>query len=147
MTAALLLPAALSFLLLSAHFLRSGELPVVVLSVAAAGLLAVRRPWAARSIQAGLFLAAAEWVRTIAGLTALRRAAGAPWIRMAAFLGATAALAVAAGVLFETKTLRRFYGFGIREGRPEAPDSEITRETSLSSSRHRGRTFTDRSRK
>jgi hypothetical protein len=44
-----LLPAALAFLVLGAHFLRAGHLALVVVALAVVALFFVRRPWAARA--------------------------------------------------------------------------------------------------
>ena len=101
MTVFLLLPSACSALFQAAHFLRAG--------LALPAALAVRRRWIARCFQAGLALAAAEWLRTLAAVRAERLAAGEPWIRMACILGGVAALALAAALLFQTARLSSFY--------------------------------------
>uniref|UniRef100_A0A832I1I5 Uncharacterized protein n=1 Tax=Eiseniibacteriota bacterium TaxID=2212470 RepID=A0A832I1I5_UNCEI len=106
----LLLPAALSALILGAHFLRRGHLPATAACLALLALLPLRRPWAARVAQAALALGAIEWLATLAGLVSARRAAGEPWARMAVILGAVATLALAGALLFETRALRRRFG-------------------------------------
>jgi hypothetical protein len=106
----LLLPAALSALVLGAHFLRRGGMAAVLGCLLLVALLAVRRPWAARVVQVALLLGALEWVRTAAGFVAVRRAAGEPWERMAIILGAVAALSLAGAASFETPALRRHFG-------------------------------------
>ena len=65
MTALQLFPAVLSLLVLGAHFLRVGQVMLLVAVVAMLVLLAVRRPWAARVVQVGLLLGAFEWIRTL----------------------------------------------------------------------------------
>jgi hypothetical protein len=109
MTVLLLLPSACSALLLAAHFLRVGLEVPAALAAAAPAALALRRRGIARCFQAGLALAAAEWLRTLAAVRAARIAAGEPWIRMACILGAVAMLALAAALLFQTARLSRFY--------------------------------------
>ena len=49
-----LVPIVLSLLVLSAHFLRRGDIVLVVAALALIGLTAVPRPWAARSVQIAL---------------------------------------------------------------------------------------------
>jgi hypothetical protein len=68
LTALRLAPAVLSLLVLAAHFLRAGSVALVGVSLALAALLAVRRPWAARTVQAALIVGAAA---VLTGLSAL----------------------------------------------------------------------------
>jgi hypothetical protein len=115
MTLLLHLPAALSLLLLGAHFLRDDAMALVAACLALCGLLLVARPWAARVLQAALVLGALEWLRTLTVIALQRQHAGAPWLRMAMILGAVAALALVAAWLFQTPRLRRRYGL-VRQG-------------------------------
>ena len=110
MTLALLAPALLSLLVLAAHFLRSGEIALVVVALAATTLVAVRRPWAARVLQLALALAAAEWVRTLLVLVAERRAEGRPFVRMAAILGAVALTSALSALALASRRLRPRFG-------------------------------------
>jgi len=64
MMAVRILPVVLAFLLLAAHFSRSGLPALSAVSLFFAGLVFVRRRWAARAIQILLLAGAAEWVRT-----------------------------------------------------------------------------------
>src|SRR5450759_2514326 len=93
-----LIPAALAFLVLGAHFLRAGHLALVVVALAIVALFFVQRPWAARAVQGALVLGALEWLRTLALLALERRAAGAPYLRMTLIL-AGVALATALSLL------------------------------------------------
>ena len=110
MTFLLHLPAALSLLLLGAHFLRVDAMTLVAVCVALCGLLLVSRPWAARVLQTALVLGALEWLRTLTVLALQRQHAGAPWLRMAVILGIVAALALVAAWLFQTPRLARRFG-------------------------------------
>ena len=114
MTFLLHLPAALSLLLLAAHFLRVDAMALVAGCIALCGLLLVARPWAARLLQAALVLGALEWLRTLTVLAMQRQHAGLPWLRMAAILGAVAALALCAAWLFQTPRLAQRFGLGSR---------------------------------
>jgi hypothetical protein len=112
MTFLLHLPAALSLLLLGAHFLRVDAMALVAVCIALCGLLLVARPWAARLVQAALVLGALEWLRTLIVLALQRQHAELPWLRMALILGAVAAIALVAAWLFQTPRLARRYGLG-----------------------------------
>ena len=103
-------PIVLSALVLGAHFMRRGEWLPMGLSIALLALPFVRRPWARRMIQLALLLAAAEWVRTLMGFVAERRATGEPWLRMAIILGAVIAVALAGIAALESERLRRRFG-------------------------------------
>ena len=107
----LLLPF-LALLLLAAHFYRAGLLPLAVLSVALTALLAVPRPWAARTLQVALVLGALEWLRTLAVFAAMRVAAGQPVLRLALILGAVAALMLLAAWMFQHRALRARFRIG-----------------------------------
>jgi len=105
----LLLPAALSALVLGAHFLRRDDLGLVVACLVLLGLLFVRRLWAARLVQLALVAGALEWLRTLAALLPPRRAAGEPWVRLVAILGGVALVALLGAALFDTRRLRERY--------------------------------------
>lgn len=106
------IPALLSLALLGAHFLRYGNEAGVALSLAPIALLFVRRPWAARIIQAVLVLGAAEWARTLYALVQFRLALGMPVARMAMILAAVIVVTAASVALFETPAMRRIYRRG-----------------------------------
>jgi hypothetical protein len=108
------IPIVLSVLVLAAHFLRAGGLPIAVGVLALLALLAVRRPWAARTVQVVLTLGALEWMRTLITLAMRRSEQGEPFLRMTLILGIVTAVTLVSALLFETRKLRRFY-------RPIAP--------------------------
>lgn len=110
MSALLLFPVVLSLLVLGAHFLRSGNLLLLLVVVVLLGLLAVRRRWAARTVQVALVLGAAEWVRTMVVLAAFRVQVGQPFRRMAFILGGVALVTALSALVFRTARLRRRYG-------------------------------------
>jgi len=109
MTVLLLAPVVLSLVLLAAHFLRAGQHVLVLLALAGIPLLAIRRRWAMRVVQAGLVLGAIEWVRTLLVLARRRLALGEPWGRLAVILGAVALLTALSALLFQTRRLRNRY--------------------------------------
>ena len=107
MIALQLLPVVLSLLVLAAHFLRAGNLIMVVLALALLGLLAVPRAWAGRTLQIALLLGAVEWLWTLVRLVSARARAGEPALRMALILGAVALLTALSALVFRTARLRR----------------------------------------
>jgi len=105
LVARLILPL-LALLLLAAHFYRADWMALAVLCAALTLLLAVPRPWAARTLQAALVLGAIEWLRTLASFAATRVAVGQPYLRLALILGAVAAFTLLAAWVFQHRTLR-----------------------------------------
>jgi hypothetical protein len=109
-----LFPVVLSLLVLGAHFLRAGNRVLLAAVLVVLILLAVRRPWAARAVQATLAIGALEWCRTLVGLASERLAAGEPARRLVIILGSVAMLTALSSLLFATARLRRVYGLGGR---------------------------------
>jgi hypothetical protein len=99
----------LSSLLLAAHFLRDGQLLLVLVSLALIALLFVRRPWSRRLTQAVLLLGALEWARTTVTLLQERQALGAPWGRMVLILGTVALVTLASALVLEARQVKEGY--------------------------------------
>ena len=104
-----LLPVILSLLLLGAHLLRYGNIPLVLLTASLLPVLLVRRPWVARLFRIVLVVGAIEWVRTLVVLVRIRQAEGGPWIRLTVILGAVAALTICSAFVFRSRSLRERY--------------------------------------
>jgi hypothetical protein len=121
MTFLYMLLILLSFLILGAHFLRVGALPLVALSLFLPFLLLLPRPWAARVLQVALVMAGLEWLRTMFILIAGRQAGGDPWGRMAVILGVVALVAFISAATFQLRPLREWY-FGREESEPDPAD-------------------------
>jgi len=113
----LLVPPAVSLLVLGAHFLRGGVPVLVLVALGALVLLFVRRRWAARAVQAVLALGALEWVRATVVLTGARMSEGLPYRRMVVILGVVVAVTVASVLAFQSRALRRWYRMD-GDGRP-----------------------------
>ena len=62
-------------------------MPLAALAILLAGLLAVPRPWAARTLQVVLAVAVIEWILTTVGLAQLRLRHDEPYVRLAVILG------------------------------------------------------------
>ena len=107
-------PVTLAMVVLAAHFLRAGWLPVVVVLIAVIPLLGLRRRWVPRLFQLILGLGALEWLRTLLELREIRMALGQPHARMVAILGGVALFTALAAAVFELGPIRWWY-----RGRPE----------------------------
>jgi hypothetical protein len=104
-----LTPVVLSFLLLVAHFYRSGEIALAGLCVALPFLLFVRKSWVPRLFQILLILGALEWLRSLYYFATMRIAWDQPWTRLAIILGAVALFTALSGLVFRSKALRSRY--------------------------------------
>lgn len=104
-----LIPIALSFLLLGAHFLHHQNLVLMAISLAVPWILFIRRRWALRVVQAVLVIATLEWIRTAVLLAEKRLDAGDPWKRMVFILGTVALWTLGSALLFQTPRMLRRY--------------------------------------
>lgn len=109
-----LVPVFLSALLLGAHFLRSGDLVLVVLCLLAPWLLLLRRPWVPRVFQAGLLIGGVVWLHTTYVLIQMRLEMGEDWTRMALILGSVALITGGSALVFSSRRLALRY-------RPDPP--------------------------
>jgi hypothetical protein len=116
--AALLGLPALALLLLAAHLVHAGWLPLATVAVLAIGLLALRRPWAARAVQVVLLIAIVEWVLTTVGLAQLRLRHGEPYLRLVLILGAVTLYTALAAAAFQHPALRRYFAGPARDQAP-----------------------------
>ncbi|MDA0708590.1 MAG: hypothetical protein O3B73_00100 [bacterium] len=105
-----LTPVGISFLLIGAHFLRSGHVFFVLLSILFIGLLFVKRPMVARLVQFGLLLATCEWIQTTFAFVSIRMENGLPWIRLMIILGSVACFTLVSAGVFFLKTQKERYG-------------------------------------
>lgn len=109
MTALYLLPAALSALLLAAHFLRTGNFVAVAALLAFVPLLAVRRRWVPVVVRMTLSLGTGIWLYTLARFALERVRLGEPWLRLAFILGGVAAFTALASLPTWSPRLRAWY--------------------------------------
>ena len=98
--------ADISALLIAAHWLRAGFVPLAVVALVLPLLLFVRRFWATRVVQVLLLLAAAEWIHTILVIAARRQEHGEPWIRMTFILGAVTVITTVSALLLGVKSIK-----------------------------------------
>ena len=104
-----LIPVFISFLLLSAHFLRAGQTIVVVVLLAMLFLLFLKQYWVPWVIQVVLLLGAVEWLRTLMSVAQVRIGMDMPWMRMAVILGVVALFTVLSCLVFRSQALRDRY--------------------------------------
>ena len=104
-----LLPVIISFLLLSAHFLRAGQMVLVFVSLILIILMLVRKNWVPWVMKLALLLGAVEWLWTLVVVAQMRIEFGMPWTRLAVILAAVALFTAFSSLVFSNKTLRKWY--------------------------------------
>jgi prepilin signal peptidase PulO-like enzyme (type II secretory pathway) len=107
-----LIPPVIGFVLLAAHFLRGENQLAALVSLLMVVLVFVRRPWAARTIQACLLLGSVEWLRSATSLVLSRSEMGEPFLRLAVILGGVALFTALSSLVFRTSILRDHFEFG-----------------------------------
>lgn len=106
----LFVPVVLSFLLLGAHYLREGQIYIVICVFLLPFLLIIRKPWVARLIQFFLLAGALEWTRTLLYLRELRLEHGMPWMRLVMIIGGVALITACSALVFYHPALKAQYG-------------------------------------
>ncbi len=96
-------------LLLGAHFLRQGSLPLVGVCLLAPFLFFVKKRWALSVLQVFAYGGAAVWLYTTITLVRHRMAVGAPWTRMSLILLGVAAFTLLAAYLISSDVLKKRY--------------------------------------
>jgi hypothetical protein len=104
-----LIPLIIAFLLLGAHFLRSGHLILAGVSVLAPLLLLIKKPWILLFVKWLDYSAAIVWIQTTFSLVQQRRMAGDPWVRMLLILSGVTVLTLCAGYLLNSDIVKRRY--------------------------------------
>ncbi len=104
-----LTPVFISFLLIIAHFLRTGLYVIVILLIAIPFILLVKKMWVARTIQIFLILASLEWIRIIVVSIGERQAFGEQWTRLAIILGSVAVFTACSSLVFLFRSLKIRY--------------------------------------
>jgi hypothetical protein len=116
MVALQLFPVVLSLLVLGAHFLRAGDLVMLLSILVVLALLFVRRPWSARVVQVTLLLGTLEWGHTLVTLAVIRMQVGDPVRRLLIILGPVAAVSLLSAWLMQVGALRHVYRLGRGDG-------------------------------
>ncbi len=92
MTILRLIPSVIAFLLIAAHFFRSGNLELAVLSGKYLLLLLIRRRWILIVVQIAAYAAAAVWMNAILGLVRERMIMHRPYEKAVIILTAVLSL-------------------------------------------------------
>lgn len=96
-------------LLLSAHFLRAGNLLMMALCAAAPLLFLWRRRGSLVLLQILAYGAAATWIVVAARLAQVRQQTGQAWTAALIILGMVALFTVLAGLLLNSRAIRERY--------------------------------------
>lgn len=104
-----LLPPIVSALLIAAHFLRSGNSGLLLLSLIVPFILFIRRVWAIRVFQGLLIIGGLVWSTTGVQMIQLRQVSGESWTRLAVIMGTVALFTVGSAFIFEAKRLRSLF--------------------------------------
>jgi len=108
MPALLALPA-LALVVLGAHFYRAASWPVALACLALVLLLARRRPWVPRLIQAAMLVGTLQWLWTAFWLVQQRQTLGQPWQRMAFILLVVALVTATCALVFRNASVRQWF--------------------------------------
>ena len=111
MPALLALPA-LALVMLGAHFYRAASWSVALACLAMVLLLARRRPWVPRAMQAAMLLGSLQWLWSAFWLVQQRMTLGQPWQRMAVILLAVALGTAASALVFRHTRVRQWFAPG-----------------------------------
>ena len=96
-------------LLLGAHFLRSGEIAVAALCLAAPLLFLWKNRWSLMLLQFLAYAAAGTWIAVAIQLMQLRQQSGQPWTAAVIILGSVALFTLLAGLLLNSRAIRQRY--------------------------------------
>ncbi len=99
----------LAFLLLGAHFLRSGNMALVIGSVLVPLLLFIKKRWILSLVRWLAYFGALSWAYTTFVLVHHRIQMGGPWLRMLLILSAVTLITFLAGYLLKSEVVRKHY--------------------------------------
>lgn len=99
----------LSFLLLGAHFLRAGNLVVMIICLMAPGLLLIKARWSLYLVQAFSYGGVLVWLHTTFTIYLARAALGLPWGRALIIMGAVTLLTLVSGLLLHSPHVKECY--------------------------------------
>lgn len=100
----------LAALLLGAHFLRAGNIAMTALCLAAPLLFLWKSRWSLIALQCLAYGAAATWIAVAIRLVQMRLQLGQAWTAAGVILGSVALFTLLAGLLLNSRALRRRYG-------------------------------------
>jgi hypothetical protein len=110
LTAIQLLPPLFSLILLVAHFLRSGNMVLVIILLLFPIILIIRKPVTARLVQIILVLASVEWIKTTVLTIIFRDHIEEPWGRYLIIMGTVSLFTFLSAFVFFLNNLKvRYY--------------------------------------
>ncbi len=115
LTAIQLFPLVLSLLLLSAHFLRYGYIPLVISILLFPIILIFKKPAAARATQIILLLGTVEWIRTTVSTIIFREHIQQSWGRYLIIMASVALFTFISVFVFFSKNLKMRYRLNERK--------------------------------
>lgn len=104
-----LIPVALSFFMMGAHYLRSGAIGLTVMCATAPLALLIKRNWIPKVFSALLCFIAYEWAMTAYKIWGVRAMMGMPATRMLVILAVVALFSAASALMFRTKKMKERY--------------------------------------
>ena len=104
-----IIPLIIAFLLLGAHFLRSGHMFLAGVSILAPLLLLIKKRWILLFVKWLDYSAAIVWIQTTFLLVQQRRMVGGPWVRMLLILSGVTVFTWYAGYLLNSDIVKRRY--------------------------------------
>jgi len=99
----------ITFLLLSSHFFRDGNLLLSIASLVIPFLLFVKKKWCLIVVQLFIYGGVIVWTITLINLINERINIGMPWIRMAIILFAVILLTLTSLILLNSKIIKERY--------------------------------------
>ncbi len=104
-----LIPAIISFLLLGAHFMRFGIMPVYIFFFLFPFILFVKKAWVVRVVQFLLLLGVIEWIRALFVYLQIRQMFGQDSSKLVIIMCSVALFTLFAALLFQTPSLKKLY--------------------------------------
>ena len=110
----------LAALLLAAHFLRAGNIALVVICLMAPLLLLIRQRWSLIVLQLLAYLGSAIWLSTLFRLVSERIILGRTWGGVVAILGTVTLVTILAGLLLNSPVIKARYTPNRHDPQPTA---------------------------
>lgn len=99
----------ISYLILSAHFFREGEIVLTAVYLFLPFLLFIKNRWSIIFLRIFSYGGVIIWLQTIYVLAFARISMGEPWLKMAIILGAVTVFTLYAGLLLNSKKMKSKY--------------------------------------
>lgn len=104
-----IIPLILATFMVSAHFFRHYNYPLMIISLLVPFLLLIKKRWVLIVIQFFALAGAGVWINTIVVLAKTRMHYGESWKRMAIILGIVALFTAGSGLLLNLKKVKEKY--------------------------------------